>query len=182
MGSVRIIAGIYRSRIIKFPNEVEGLRPTSNRVREVLFNWLLQDLSGKTCLDLFGGSGALGFEAASRNAIRVDIIEKNYKVYQALLHNKKLLKIDTVNIIRADALSFLGKAEDGNRYDIWFLDPPYDSNLLNECLGLMLAKNLVMPRQLIYIEYQNEPDLTKFEIIKQGNAGVVCYALIKVIR
>src|SRR5690606_16465600 len=117
---VRIIAGVHRSRVLRFP-ERPGLRPTPDRVRETLFNWLGQDLSGRECLDLFAGSGALGFEAVSRHARRVVMVEKDPQAYRALARNAAALGCEArVELHCADALEFIGDA--GRAFDIVFLD------------------------------------------------------------
>src|SRR5687767_15452775 len=103
---VRIIGGIWRSRVITFPARA-GLRPTPDRVRETLFNWLGQDLTGRVCLDLFAGSGALGFEAASRGALRVVMVESDAVVHRALVATREALGAVAVELPRADALEFL---------------------------------------------------------------------------
>ncbi|MGH8636943.1 MAG: 16S rRNA (guanine(966)-N(2))-methyltransferase RsmD, partial [Burkholderiales bacterium] len=125
---VRLIGGAYRSRILRFPART-GLRPTPDRVRETLFNWLGQDLSGRECLDLFAGSGALGFEAVSRGAHRVVMVESDAATWRALERNAALLGCQpVVELHRADALEFVRDA--GRAFDIVFLDPPFDSGLL----------------------------------------------------
>ncbi len=103
---VRIIGGAWRSRLIAFP-AAKDLRPTPDRVRETLFNWLGQDLTGKACLDLFAGSGALGFEAASRGAQRVAMVERDPVVFKALAANRSRLRADAVELTKSDALEFL---------------------------------------------------------------------------
>ena len=106
--AVRIIGGEWRSRLIRFP-DAPGLRPTADRVRETLFNWLGQDLSGYACLDLFAGSGALGFEAASRGAASVTLVEKGRAAFEALQVNARLLHAGQVRLERGDALEFLAR-------------------------------------------------------------------------
>src|SRR5687768_15611050 len=104
--AVRIIGGEWRSRVLKFP-DAPGLRPTADRVRETLFNWLGQDLSGYACLDLYAGSGALGFESASRGAASVTLVESGRAAFEALRENARLLGADRVRLERSDALEFL---------------------------------------------------------------------------
>src|SRR3954465_14494669 len=131
---VRIIGGEWRSRLINFEPRAD-LRPTPDRVRETLFNWLGQDLTGKTCLDLFAGSGALGFEAASRGAERVVMIESDPVAWRALQDNVARLKASAVELKRGDALEFL-RADDGC-YAVLFLDPPFSGNMLSQVLPLV---------------------------------------------
>ena len=119
---VRIVGGTHRSRVIGFP-AVEGLRPTPDRVRETLFNWLGQDLSGQDCLDAFAGSGALGFEAASRGARTVVMVERHPACRRALADNARLLGLSAVSVLAGDALEFLRL--DPRRFHVVLLDPPF---------------------------------------------------------
>lgn len=177
MGQVRIIGGYHRSRIIKFKDGVNTLRPTPDRVRETLFNWLGQDLTGKNCLDLFAGSGALGFEAISRGAKSVTMVESNKDVALDLRHNATLLKADNVALMNRDALYFIKNNQ--NTFDVIFLDPPYLSQLLGKCLQqITQVPHILSERGVIYIEYQEPPDLTGYSIIKSGKASQVHFALI----
>src|SRR5688572_10591462 len=134
---VRIIGGEWRSRIITFPPKAD-LRPTPDRVRETLFNWLGQELDGKICLDLFAGSGALGFEAASRGAKRVVMVDHDAGAFHALQNNAAALGAATVELRRADALEFL-RADDGI-YDVVFLDPPFRADYLPQVLPALVAR------------------------------------------
>ncbi len=135
---VRIIGGQYRRRLLDFPDGA-GLRPTPDRVRETLFNWLGQDLPGWTCVDLFAGSGALGFEAASRGASRVVMIERDRKAADALEKNRLVLGAGQVDILRADVLAWL--ANNRETFDLVFIDPPFDSDL-SEGVLTDLARHL----------------------------------------
>ncbi len=178
MGQVRIIGGKYRSRILKFKDNIDGLRPTTDRIRETLFNWLGQDLTGKRCLDLFAGSGALGFEALSRNAVAVTMVEVDKTVIQDLKTNKELLNAVNLNVVRSNGLDYL-KRMDG-KINVLFLDPPYATTLLKQSLDLLIELKDKFKDVIIYIEYAQLPDLTVFEILKQSKAGAVHYALIKI--
>ena len=128
---VRIIAGKWRSRIVKFPAAAQ-LRPTPDRVRETLFNWLGQRLDGLACLDLFAGSGALGFEASSRGAARVVMVERDRAVARALRDSAEALAAEGVQVVESDALAYLARA--GERFDLAFVDPPYASGLAAQVL------------------------------------------------
>lgn len=143
---VRIIGGEWRSRLLRFPDQ-PGLRPTADRVRETLFNWL-HHIEGKTCLDLFAGSGALGFEAASRGAKQVTLIERNPKVLAVLRDNAALLHASQVHIIGADGASWLAKQ--AGVYDVIFLDPPFQAGLLNQLLPKLSAH--LQPEGYAYVE------------------------------
>jgi 16S rRNA (guanine966-N2)-methyltransferase len=177
MGRIRIIGGKYRSRIITFNDNNEAIRPTPDRVRETLFNWLGQDLTNKRCLDLFAGSGALSFEALSRNAKQVVAIEHNNKVYSDLLSNKQMLKIENLLLQQLEAIYFLNQCQE--KFDVIFLDPPFASNLLQQCLEIITNNNLLTLNGIIYIESQKLIDFPKYEIIKKAKAGMVNYALLK---
>lgn len=175
---VRVIGGAWRSRVITFPDQPD-LRPTPDRVRETLFNWLGQDLTGLRCLDLFAGSGALGFEAASRGAQQVTMIERERAAHAALETNRKLLDAAQVEIVRADALDFLRGKRDV--YDVVFLDPPFASvagglwDILFECLAPRLTGDA-----RVYCE-SGEPLAAPagWTVHKHGRAGQVHYQLLK---
>ncbi len=147
--SVRIIGGAWRSRLIQFP-AVEGLRPTGDRVRETLFNWLGQDLAGKTCVDLFAGSGALGFEAASRGATRVLLCETGRAPLAALRAAKELLQAAQIEVRQVDALTLLHGNNVTEQFDIAFADPPFAADL--GATVLAGAARLVKPRGWLYLE------------------------------
>jgi 16S rRNA (guanine966-N2)-methyltransferase len=174
-GKVRIIGGQWRSRLITFP-DLADLRPTPDRIRETLFNWLGQDLSGLNCLDLFAGSGALGFEAASRGAEQVVMVESDARAFKALQENKAKLQAAQIQLIRVNALEFI--ASDLQHFDIVFLDPPYRLELLPELLPLM-STHLKKTAQ-VYIETRATwiPD-TQWHVRRSGRAGAICYQLIE---
>lgn len=166
---------MWRSRVLRF-HEAEGLRPTPDRVRETLFNWLGQELYGLRCLDLFAGSGALGFEAASRGAAGVVMVENNPQAQRALLENAKLLNATQIQIERGDALSFLNTNQ--QRFDVIFLDPPFHQQWLEKLLP-QLAKHLA-DNGLVYVEAETALAPNEHWIIhKQGKAGAVHYHLLK---
>lgn len=173
--TVRINAGEWRSRLIKFP-DADGLRPTPERVRQTVFNWLGQDLTGMNCLDLFAGTGVMGFEALSRNAKAVVMVEKTPTVYKAILDNKSTLKADAAQVLNVDALSFLEKNQ--QLFDVIFLDPPYNQGWLDQVLPLLsahLSKDGVVYAEA---EYAIKPNDT-WQVLKQSKAGNVFYHLIK---
>jgi 16S rRNA (guanine(966)-N(2))-methyltransferase RsmD len=172
---VRIVGGAWRSRLISFP-AARDLRPTPDRVRETLFNWLGQDLSGKTCLDLFAGSGALGFEAASRGAHRVMMVESDAAVFRALEASRAALDASSVELRRADALRFL--AVDAAVYDVVFLDPPFKAGYWRRLAELLPPR--LAPGALVYYEGATAPDLPSgWMARKQGRAGQVSYQLLE---
>jgi len=171
---VRIIGGQYRRRLLDFPGSA-GLRPTPDRVRETLFNWLGQDLPGWHCLDLFAGSGALGFEAASRGAERVVMIERDRAALEALEKNRAVLGASQVSILRADALAWL--ANDRESFDLIFVDPPFDSGLAEGVLA-DLAVHL-KPGGQAYVEQGAEVRAPPgFIIHRSGRAGRSHFALL----
>lgn len=171
---VRLIGGKLRRRQISFP-DAQGLRPTPDRVRETLFNWLEQNLTGKICLDLFAGSGALGFEAASRHAAHVEMVELVRPVYTMLQQNCRMLGLqDAVSLHNQSALSYL--AQNQTAFDVIFLDPPFHSGLLAEVLPLL--KQAVTTHGVVYVESAQWPDLPAGgRWLKQGKAGEVHFGL-----
>ncbi len=172
--SVRIIGGEYRSRILHFP-EATGLRPTPDRVRETLFNWLGQRLHGLTCLDAFAGSGALGFEAASRGAARVVMLERDGKARDALRHNAELLRASNVDIPNLDALSYL--AGGSEQFDVIFLDPPFDGNLLLP--AVQSAATRLRAGGKIYAESPASFSPEGFSVVRHGRAGLSHFCLLE---
>lgn len=172
---MRIIGGEWRRRLLEFP-DAQDLRPTPDRMRETLFNWLGQDLTGETCVDLFAGSGALGFEAASRGAKQAVLVERDAAVVRMLHANRTLLSAQQVEIIRGDAMDFL--QSDHRRYSVVFLDPPYRLNLLPRVLPLL--ERILAPGARVFLEADRAPELPPgFEILKQARAGQVHCLLLK---
>ena len=177
---VRIIGGQWRSRVIDFP-DADGLRPTANRVRETLFNWLGQSLHDRRCLDLFAGSGALGFEAASRGAAEVVMIESNLRTAHSLRENCAKLEALTCRVVAGEAALFLGR--DARRFDVVFVDPPFTSALMVPLLARLAPH--VAPEGKVYAEWGTPlaEVLTQipgqpWRILKTGRAGVVHFALL----
>jgi len=177
---VRIIGGNWRSRLVKFP-DAPGLRPTPDRVRETLFNWLGQDLTGTRCLDLFAGSGVLGFEAASRGAGEVVLVEHDRHVALTLQDNAKTLQAASVQVVRSDALEFL--AHDRRSYDVVFLDPPYAAwEQPSAALTTLLVqlRDRLAPAARVYLESPAFPELAQgWRTLKRGRAGAVHYQLLE---
>ncbi|GAB6050170.1 16S rRNA (guanine(966)-N(2))-methyltransferase RsmD [Hydrogenophilus islandicus] len=175
MGQIRIIGGEWRSRRITFPERL-GLRPTPDRVREILFNWLGQRLEGLSCLDLFAGSGALGFEAASRGASRVTLVEKNRHVAAALAEWAKKLAPERVVVLPRDALQCATSWSEP--VDLLFLDPPYHAGWLERLTPHL--DRLVKADGAIYAEAERPiVQLGAWQVVKAGSAGQVHYHLLK---
>jgi 16S rRNA (guanine966-N2)-methyltransferase len=180
-GKVRIIGGKWRGRIIKVAPR-ENLRPTLDRVRETLFNWLRPHIHNTKCLDCFAGSGILGLEAMSQGAESVTFIEKDEPCIKVLRESVSILEVESkCNIIRQDVLSWLVKQKFTNPFDVIFLDPPYDKDLFTPTLKLLQQSESIGPNTLIYFE-DNQP-LSKcpdnFSILKQAKAGMVTFHLIQ---
>ena len=180
---IRIIGGEWRSRQLPFI-EVPGLRPTPDRVRETLFNWLQGRISSARCLDLFAGSGAIGFEALSRYAAEVVLVEKHAKVAQQLRDNLASLKIEDERralIVNKDALMYV--EETAEAFDIIFLDPPYRKGLLPKVLDQIVSRSLLNTDGIIYLEHESEEQFDwlnwDLEVLKQSNAGQVCGVLLE---
>ncbi|MGB7501200.1 MAG: 16S rRNA (guanine(966)-N(2))-methyltransferase RsmD [Azonexus sp.] len=176
MNSVRIIGGQYRRRILRFPDS-EGLRPTPDRVRETLFNWLGQELDGEHCLDLFAGSGALGFEAASRGAVQVVMVEQAPIVLAALHENAKMLHNPPgVEIIRGDALQYLSSTK--SKFDLIFLDPPFKKGWIPSLEPLLAG--VANQDAAVYIEAEHEiKALGDWRPVRHGKAGEVHFQLMR---
>ena len=174
-GTLRVIGGKYRSRLLRVPAR-PGLRPTPDRVRETLFNWLGQDLDGLACLDLYAGSGALGFEAASRGAARVVMVEKDRAVVTQLERSRAALDATQVTIVCADAAAWL--ARERGRYDVVFLDPPFRQNALPGMLGSLGSR--LEPGARVYVESEAPVDVAlPWAELKRARAGQVSYQLLQ---
>jgi 16S rRNA (guanine966-N2)-methyltransferase len=176
MNQVRIIGGQWRRQIIRFPDSAH-LRPTPDRVRETLFNWLGQNLTGRACLDLFAGSGALGFEAASRGAARVVMVERDTKVMAALKENARRLKMpETVEFVTMDALEFAVSCN--TPFDVVFADPPYRQGWLARLEPAL--DTLLSPDGAFYAEAEFPVEaLGAWRATRQGQAGQVYFHLLR---
>lgn len=177
---VRIIAGRFRGRKLDFPN-IEGLRPTPNRVRETLFNWLSPVIVGTECLDLFAGSGALGFEALSRGAKRVVFVDDSIEAIKHLKTTLATLSCDQSEILHLSALEFLKDCH--CHFDIVFLDPPFSSNLIEKCCNLIADHKILKEGGVIYLETSVKTELSflpsHWETKKVKKAGQVKYLLLQ---
>jgi 16S rRNA (guanine(966)-N(2))-methyltransferase RsmD len=178
MSRIRVTGGAWRSRLVEV-TDAPGLRPTPDRVRETLFNWLGQDLEGWDCLDLFAGSGILGFECASRGASSVELVERDAGAFARLKRNAAAFACDRLRLHRADALEFAAAAaQQGRRFDLILLDPPYRQGWLERVTPFLPA--LAKPGMLVYAEAERRIEtLGDWRTLKQGQAGQVFYHLLE---
>ncbi len=175
MSRIRITGGAWRSRLIQVA-DAPGLRPTPDRVRETLFNWLGQDLSGLSCLDLFAGSGILGFEAASRGADYVALVERAKAPFEALKTHAQTFSDPRVELFCCDALKFAPPS--GRRFDVLFLDPPYGQGWLDRVVSRL--DQLVTPQARLYAEAEQPlQGLGSWSVVRQGRAGQVFFHLLE---
>lgn len=175
---IRIIGGRWRGRKLSFPS-VKQLRPTPNRVRETVFNWLHYDIEGARCLDLYAGSGALGWEAASRGATRVVLVDSEPAVCTELHAHRKRLNATSVLCFLSEAIPYLQGASEP--FDIVFLDPPFRQGLLLPVCTLLEAGGWLTARSKVYLEseweWQPKGIPSSWRMVKQANAGEVVYRL-----
>ena len=178
-GRLRIVAGNRRSRLLDIA-EVEGLRPTSERIRETLFNWLAPTLHGSRCLDLYAGTGALGLEALSRGAAEAVFVERSPVAARQLQKNIDLLDARGASVVTQGALDYLQREASGP-FDLVFLDPPFADDLLEETCRLLAARGLLAAGARVYLEQDRakpEPRLPdNWTIKKNKTAGNVRYLL-----
>jgi 16S rRNA (guanine966-N2)-methyltransferase len=178
LSRIRITGGEWRSRLVSVIDS-PGLRPTPDRVRETLFNWLGQDLTGLACLDLFAGSGILGFEAASRGAASIVLVERDQRVCTTLRQNAAALGGSRVEVVTADALEFAAACgRQGRKFDLVLLDPPYRQSWLDRLWPLLPA--IVGDGGHVYVEAEFEvaPPLP-WQVVRRGKAGQVFYHLLE---
>lgn len=180
-GKIRIISGKYRSRILKV-TDANGLRPTTDRVKEMLFNWLRYSIVGANCLDCFAGSGSLGFEALSNGAKYVKFLEKHQICFNLIKQNAKSLQVENYAINLSDTLSFLQDNRHNMRFDLIFIDPPFRKNLVAPTVDLLLKQNWLNAKALIYIEMAKDeiyeiPD--NLVTVKQKITGQVLSLLLQ---
>jgi 16S rRNA (guanine966-N2)-methyltransferase len=177
---VRIIGGLWKRS--KLPVvDAPGLRPTPDRVRETLFNWLGQDLAGWRCLDAYAGSGALGFEAASRGAAGVVLVDRDPKLVRSLRASRERLGASQVTVEQADAIAYMRRAP-AAAFDIVFLDPPFAQGLSEPALAA--AGRLVVPGGFIYLEAEEAldeviPASPALVLQRRGRAGAVRFHLLQ---
>ena len=179
-GSVRVIAGNWRGRRIVFP-PVEGLRPTPDRVREALFNWLQAEVADRRALDLFAGSGALGLEALSRGARAAVFVEQHRAVAEALSANLERFGAVGAEVVTADVFGYLRRA--GQPFDLVFLDPPFAQGRLTELCTLLEQGGWLCPQAFIYIERAADADApilpANWPVVRETRAGEVRASLVR---
>ena len=191
-GEIRIIGGHWRGRKLKVQDK-DGLRPTTDRLKETLFNWLMMDIRHARVLDCFAGAGSLGFEAASRGADQVVCIEKDTQAAKQLKANCELLQINTEQasqpsmlILNDDFFQSLNKIPSAEGFDIIFIDPPFNKNMIEPCLTLLVEQQLMNAETLVYIEQENPETFvlnnselhSQLEIKKEKRVGQVLAQLL----
>ena len=178
---MRIIAGQWRSRNIEFSN-LKSLRPTPDRVRETLFNWLSPSIAGAKCLDLFAGSGALGFEALSRGAAHAVLVDNKLSVCKQLKKQAQILDANNVRIVHQEATEFIADNQDS--FDIIFIDPPFNSKLASTLADMLLEHPMLNSEAMLYVEIplSEKPKTAKtwmgWNIVRSGKTSQVCYLLL----
>lgn len=176
---LRIIGGAWRGRKLSFP-DVDGLRPTGDRIRETLFNWLAPEIQGARCLDLFAGSGALGIEALSRGAEVSVLVERDTKAAAQLKTNLEILKAEQGRVVNADALGLLQKGNIDSPYHIVFIDPPFQLNLWQGVIDALETGNWLADNATIYIESGRDNEYhppINWQLHRDKHTGAVSYRL-----
>lgn len=176
---LRIIGGAWRGRKLSFP-DVDGLRPTGDRIRETLFNWLAPDIQGAHCLDLFAGSGALGLEALSRGAQSSLLLEKHAGAVQQLKSNLQLLRADNGSVEQADSLQWLKQQQPPYLFDIIFIDPPFALDLWEPIAAALEAQPWLSDEAVIYLEAPRDANLqlpANWQLHRDKQAGQVSFRL-----
>ncbi|AWY44754.1 N6-adenine-specific methylase [Glaesserella parasuis 29755] len=181
-GEVRVIAGLWRGRKLPVLN-AEGLRPTTDRVKETLFNWLMMDIAGSRCLDCFAGSGSLGIEALSRQAQAVVFLEKFADAANQLKKNLVSLKAENGKVIQTDTLQFLAQKNSEAPFDLVFVDPPFHQGFVPQVLTALEQNGWLAENALIYVETEKNHSLLvlpeHWQVIKEKTAGQVVSRLVR---
>ena len=182
-GKVRITSGEWKNRNLEVP-DIDGLRPTSERVRETLFNWLMPSIHKSVCLDLFAGSGSLGFEALSRGAIHCTFVEKSKLAFRQIKTTRTSLNAMNSEAQNCDAIDFLSSVHNHN-FNLVFLDPPFSDDYLISSIESIHEYQLVSRGGYIYIEFNKNNDLSdlpdNWSVIRKKIYGNVCFILIEVV-
>ncbi len=175
---LRIIGGQWRGRKVAIADN-DGLRPTGDRIRETLFNWLMHDIVDTRCLDMFSGSGALGFETLSRGAASVVMVEKSTQACELLRHHKQQLGAKSAEVINNDSLAWLDHYS-GQPFDIVFIDPPFPLNLWEKAIQTLDKKPLLNNNAMVYIETPIDtllPIPSHWQLHREQRSGAICYRL-----
>lgn len=182
-GKVRITSGEWKNRNLEVP-DIDGLRPTSERVRETLFNWLMPSIHKSVCLDLFAGSGSLGFEALSRGAKHCTFVEKSKLAFSQIKTTRTSLNALNSEVHNCDAIDFLSSVHNHN-FNLVFLDPPFSDDYLISSIESIHEYQLVSSGGYIYIEFNKNNDLSdlpdNWSVIRKKIYGNVCFILIEVV-
>ena len=182
-GKVRITSGEWKNRNLEVP-DIDGLRPTSERVRETLFNWLMPSIHKSVCLDLFAGSGSLGFEALSRGARHCTFVEKSKLAFRQIKTTRTILNAMNSEAHNCDAIDFLSSVHNHN-FNLVFLDPPFSDDYLISSIESIHEYQLVSRGGYIYIEFNKNNDLfdlpDNWSVIRKKIYGNVCFVLIEVV-
>ena len=182
-GKVRITSGEWKNRNLEVP-DIDGLRPTSERVRETLFNWLMPSIHKSVCLDLFAGSGSLGFEALSRGARHCTFVEKSKLAFRQIKTTRTSLNAVNSEVHNCDAIDFLSSVHNHN-FNLVFLDPPFSDDYLISSIESIHEYQLVSRGGYIYIEFNKNNDLfdlpDNWSVIRKKIYGNVCFILIEVV-
>ena len=182
-GKVRITSGEWKNRNLEVP-DIDGLRPTSERVRETLFNWLMPSIHKSVCLDLFAGSGSLGFEALSRGARHCTFVEKSKLAFRQIKTTRTILNAMNSEAHNCDAIDFLSSVHNHN-FNLVFLDPPFSDDYLISSIESIHEYQLVSRGGYIYIEFNKNNDLfdlpDNWSVIRKKIYGNVCFILIEVV-
>jgi len=178
--ATRIIGGSLRGSKLRYKLN-KSLRPTESKTKETLFNWLLNDLKGKTCLDMFAGTGSLGIEALSRGADKVVFVENQKSQTDALQSNLERLNVDHSSHVLNENIFSVDFKNFPYQFDLLFLDPPFRENLIQRSLDFVLCKNILSPKALIYLECEKELNLLEIteglNLLKESKGGQTHYCL-----
>ncbi len=178
-GFIRLISGKWRGKKLPVKNK-EGLRPTTDRTKETLFNWLMHDVRDANCLDCFSGSGSLAFEALSRFAKSALLLERDKQVAQQLKENLKALKVDNASVIETDSINYLQQTA-RQQFDIVFIDPPFNKGLVSPCCYALEENDYLTAQALIYIEMEAQASAfelpANWQLLKEKSTDQVTYQL-----
>ncbi|QIV94260.1 16S rRNA (guanine(966)-N(2))-methyltransferase RsmD [Allofrancisella frigidaquae] len=177
--TVRVIAGKYKNRRLKFP-DISGLRPTSDQLKETIFNWLAPYIDNSICIDAFAGSGSLGIEGLSRGATKAIFYELNIKAINQLKQNLQNLEISNFELYKTDSVKALGTLNMPNSRLIIFLDPPFNKNIIPKTLNTILENSFIPQGTIIYVETEKQTNfsLEGFEILKEKETSNIKAKLI----